>query len=183
MSGSPLGTVTVGLYDIDYNPITEVPDDNWAEVLRDKPKVYDWSYDLLLRSWRQGNTNENTKNEGPVPDAYVEQATLIDDIVNQGIAQINDSQLKMLARSARLLPARLWVWEQSEGEGAEALLLELLLEAVSDWPLQDCSPKRLQKIAGKRIAMIEKTMAMRLHERVLVGFEEWSRRNDAAGVR
>ena len=161
--------------DIHFNPVHEVPEDGWLEALQARPRLYDWAWDLLrpnshgrseTRDAENNGTSSTHQTEpsgppGPVENALIEgckeQAERIDDLVMQGIAKIDAQDLKELARDIGLHPARLWVWEQSEGVGAEYRLLNLFQDAVKDWPPNASTRKDTEKIAGKRIARIEKT--------------------------
>ena len=151
------------------NPVNPMPGEDFIEIIRNMPTPQRWAAETLARTGeRATGTGELRADHGSGHDKAI--ADRIATLLHFGV-ELQDQRIMALIQVAGLDPVNYWIWENSEGCGAEEYMIALLARVASRWHPYVTHSDEVKDFAVNSVRKITAKMQKRLETQVLEGMK------------
>ena len=156
--------IVAALDEIMPNPVNPAPGPGWQTYVRNMPEPLIWAEEALARASRGDALGRSARTGG-----RTRLAEKIATLLHFGVHY--EGVMAEVIAMEHFSPVKFWIWENTEGAGAEERMITLLKEAVLDWEpyVSAHDEDEVKDYAKAAITVIERILSDSLHDQVFAG--------------
>ena len=152
------------------NPVNPMPGPGWETYVRNMPDPWIWAEEALARASGRtlGRRARTGGRHGHNPDPLTKgKAERIATLLHFGV-HYEGVMAEMIA-TEHFSQVKFWIWENTEGAGAEELMISMLERVIEDWHPYVSHLSQVKDFARRAMNCIQGILEDRLRDQVIAG--------------